>query len=347
MKVESVKAVFPSRELANEEIIGLVEKHSKATFEGDLDAALEQIRFYLAYSGAESRRWLAPGEKPIELLSRAVEQALDEAGCGKDDIDLLVYTGIGRGFIEPGAAYMIARALQMYRVVCFDVLDACMSWSRALEIVHGLFMTRNYKRALVVNAEFNMRAGGHVFPANYALRNIDEIAWQFPSYTLGEAATATVLSADPDRPWEFNFASRTDFADLCTVPLKGYEDYCHPDERIGKNGPNRFTSYGSHLFEMGAPEAIALFKTLKAPIGEVKAIFPHSASKRLWHDMGKTIDVDHLIWFIYPKTGNVVSASVPAAMAETIDQGHVRRGDRVVGWVGSAGMSFCAYSFVY
>ncbi len=347
MKVESVKAVLPSLEISNEEVIGLIEKHSKKTFEGDLDAALEHISFYLAYSGAQSRCWLAPGEKPVELLSEAVEQSLEEAGCSKDEIDLLVYAGIGRGFIEPGAAYLIARALQMHRVICFDVLDACMSWSRALEIIYGLFANRSYKLALVVNAEFNMRPGGHVYPANYALKTIDEIAWQFPSYTLGEAATATVLRADPDRSWEFNFTSRTDYADLCTVPLQGFEGYCQLSERIGKNGPNRFTSYGSHLFELGAPEAISQFRKLQAPVEEMKVIFPHSASKRLWEDMGKSIQVDHLVWFIYPRTGNVVSASVPVAMAETVEQGHLCRGDRVVGWVGSAGMSFCAYSFIY
>jgi acyl-CoA:acyl-CoA alkyltransferase len=42
----------------------------------------------------------------------------------------------------------------------------------------------------------------------------------------------------------------------------------------------------------------------------------------------------------------VVSASVPAGIALAKEGGEVRRGDRLVTWVGSAGMSFSACSFV-
>ena len=50
---------------------------------------------------------------------------------------------------------------------------------------------------------------------------------------------------------------------------------------------------------------------------------------------------------LYPEYGNLVSASIPAGLATAIEGGLVRRGDRLAGWVGSAGMSFCAYDFCY
>jgi hypothetical protein len=50
---------------------------------------------------------------------------------------------------------------------------------------------------------------------------------------------------------------------------------------------------------------------------------------------------------MYPDYGNLVSASVPAGLAVAIADGLVRRGDRLAGGVGSAGMSFAAYTFRY
>jgi 3-oxoacyl-[acyl-carrier-protein] synthase III len=42
----------------------------------------------------------------------------------------------------------------------------------------------------------------------------------------------------------------------------------------------------------------------------------------------------------------VVSASVPAGIALAKEKGEIQRGDRLVTWVGSAGMSFSVCSFL-
>ena len=97
----------------------------------------------------------------------------------------------------------------------------------------------------------------------------------------------------------------------------------------------------------GTPEVINVFKRLAVPKQEVRAIFPHTSSKKAWDMAGRSLGVERLFYHIYPRYGNVVSASVPAGMALAIVEGKIKRGDRIVGWVGSSGMSFAAYSFVY
>jgi 3-oxoacyl-[acyl-carrier-protein] synthase III len=81
------------------------------------------------------------------------------------------------------------------------------------------------------------------------------------------------------------------------------------------------------------------------PHDEIKAIFPHAASKRLWLDMGNEIGVADKIRFIYPCYGNLVSASVPTAIAEAWNEGAIAESDTLVGWVGSAGISFASFAF--
>ncbi|WP_028478668.1 3-oxoacyl-[acyl-carrier-protein] synthase III C-terminal domain-containing protein [Nocardia sp. CNY236] len=347
MRIRSAAATLPSRTVTNTDITDLIAKHSAETFTGDLDDTLRKVEYYLRYSGSDSRQWLDEGERPIELLRSAAGVALTRAELRPRDIDLLIYTGIGRGFIEPGGAYHSAAAIGLENAHCFDILDACMSWTRAVQVTEALFRTGQFSNALIVNAECNLRSGGVVFPHLFRIPQLDALESIFPAYTLGEAASATVLSAEDNEPWEFRFASRPDLAPLCNVTLDGYEGYCDPSDKLAANGVGFFTSYGFEMHEAGTAEAHTVFEQLAVPTDEVAAVFTHASSKRYWQSMADTVGLGKVIHHVYDRTGNIVSASVPTAIASAYEHGALRRGDRAVGWVGSAGMSFGAFSFVF
>jgi 3-oxoacyl-[acyl-carrier-protein] synthase III len=345
VKIDAVRAVFPSTRLGNEDIVELVRQESRSTFTQDLDRALAAILFQLRQSGACERYVSQPDEQPLAMMATAVNEALDEAGCAKEDVDLLIYTSIARGFVEPGGAYLVAQALGMDRVHCFDVLDGCMGWSRAVDLVQSLFRTGRYRRALIVNGEFILRRNGMIYPHNFALTRYEDISWSFPGFTAGEVATATVLSPDPDRPWEFCFSSRTDLADLCTVPTEGYQDYCRASRRIGKNGVGHFTTFGSEIQSLGGKDLVDIFQRL--PGAPVEIVFPHSATKTGWDGFAAACGVGDRLFHIFHRCGNVGSASIPTGLALAVREDRLKRGDRAAAWIASAGMSFAAYSFTY
>ena len=358
MRIEGIAAVFPSRVVSNADILEMIATESKESFRGDLDDSkiIERIRQLLHYSGIRNRRWSEPNETPIQLLARAISQALTEGECDYPDIDLLVYAGVGGGFFEPGNSHMVAHALGMRHAQCFDIRDACNSWSRALQLMYHTFQADpSVSRALVVNAEFNMYPGGPGVPDLFRLQYPEQIDWRFPAYTIGEAATATLLVRDPTREWEFHFTSRTDLADLCVIPEANYNGYCIngldgqrdiSGGKIGRNGPYRFTSFGSELSAHGMSLAIDVFRQLAIDKSAIQKIFPHASSKRDWNNGADILGVKELMFHIYPDYGNVVSASVPAGIALAREKGEIRRGDRLVAWVGSAGMSFSVCSFL-
>ncbi|MEV3871798.1 3-oxoacyl-[acyl-carrier-protein] synthase III C-terminal domain-containing protein [Streptomyces sp. NPDC049906] len=347
MRIAAVSTALPSRRVTNDDVVDLVREHSEPHFEGDLDEALRRVNFWLSYSGSEERRWATEEERPLDLLVRAAERALDDSGLARESIDVVIYTGIGRGFLEPGGAYHAAAALGIKRAQCFDVLDACMSWTRALQIVEGLFASGACRTAMLVNAEFNMRPGGAVYPGVFTLGDIDAITWSFPAYTLGEAASATILTAEGSEPWSFAFSSRPDLAELCNIPMPGYADFSLPSEKVARNGVNRFTSFGFELHEAARVEAMEVLKQLDAPKEEATAVFTHASSKRFWQEMADGAGLGEQIFHVFHHTGNIVSASVPTGIATAVAEGRLNRGDRAIGWVGSAGMSFSAFSFVY
>ncbi|MEU9621310.1 3-oxoacyl-[acyl-carrier-protein] synthase III C-terminal domain-containing protein [Streptomyces sp. NPDC088251] len=346
MKLRSVVTELPSREVTNSDVTRLIHQHSTGHFTGDLDRTVHKIAAFLRYSGSVTRYWLDTGERPIDLLRTAANSALAKAGITAGGIDVLIYTGVSRGFLEPAGAYHSAAAIGLDNAQCFDILDACMSWTRAVQLADALFRTGEYRTAMVVNAEFNLRPGGPVYPRAFQLESVEDLQSTLPAFTLGEAATATVLTAEDAEPWRFRFVSRPDLAPLCNVTLEGYEGYCDPSDKIAHNGVGTFTSFGFDMHAAGKPEADKVFEQLDPPIDEVAALFTHASSKREWQAGADRLGLGAVIHHIYDRMGNVVSASVPAAIDSAIEAGRLRPGQRAVGWVGSAGMSFGAFTFV-
>lgn len=345
MKIASISAALPSRLVSNDEVLDLIRLYSHEQFDGDLEAALRQIGFFLSYTGSDTRRWRALNEQPIDLVTSAIRSACEKAGLLLKEVDLLIYTGIGRGFAEPGQAYHIADALGI-SPQCFDLIDACMSWTRALQISQHMIGDKQFCNICIVNAEFNLGHGGAVFPGVFQLASSEMIAWSFPAYTLGEAATATIVTADNEH-WPFVFVSRPDLAELCNVPTHGYTGYAKTSEKIGKNGEGQFTSFGFELHAKGNPEILECYNRLQLGPHDIDIAFTHASSKREWQGLADSLGIGEKVFHIFQDTGNLVSASIPAAISAALDSGALNRGDRALIWAGSAGMSFAASHFTY
>ncbi|REG50531.1 3-oxoacyl-[acyl-carrier-protein] synthase III [Paraburkholderia sp. BL6669N2] len=345
MLIKDVAVSLPSRIVTNEEVIDMIRFHSR-DYEGDIDRGMRTIKTLLDRSGLVNRRWCESHESPIDHVAMATRKALSETYLKPEHIELFIYVGIGRGFLEPGNSHMMASTLGFVNAECFDVVDACMSWTRAMAIIDSLFKSGQYRSAMIVNAEFNMLAGGPLYPGNFALKSQAQIEYTLPSFTIGEAATATLLVAKEPDNFTFAFRAKPAVSDLCTIPIPGYEGYCHPTERIGKNGDMRFTSFG-HELHKNSDELSAVLTKLPVPKKDIDIVFTHASSKAAWQGYGAKVGIDDKMYHIYPETGNLVSASIPAAISLAKDGGRLKRGDRVLCWVGSAGMSFNVSSFKF
>jgi 3-oxoacyl-[acyl-carrier-protein] synthase III len=235
----------------------------------------------------------------------------------------------------------------MDNVECFDVLDACNGWLRSIQIVQNAFLAGVNKKALIINSEFPMLHGGAVFPQTFELHSEAELAWTFASYTLGEGVSATLVSASTSDRWTFQFTSQASSADLCTIPMYGFERYSEPSERLARQSPWRFSAHWSEMFAEASAQLSALVSRLEHPLDTIRLIVPHAATQRTWDVGARALGVGHLLHHVYPEYGNLASASIPAGLANAIAVGRVRRGDRIVTCSASAGMSFGVASFVY
>lgn len=347
MRIESVKLEVPSTAVTNADVIAAIREHSRSVFEGDLERTLEIVAHALDATGIRRRFWMRR-DSPLELACRAARRAMEEAGVAPRDVDLLIYCGIGRGFLEPSEASFVADALEMDDVPCFDVVDACMAWTRACEIAESYFESGRARRALLVNAESAYVDGGMAYPSNFTLRSVKQVEHCFAAFCGGDAAAATLLSAG-GAPWERHWAStKRGVTDLCTIPLPGWERRTSPSRLVGLNGLGVYTAFASKIVTASHRHMVEILRRLGPRLGEVSMIMIHTGGEpSICARMAEECGVAAKVRTLFPEYGNIASASIPASVAVHAARGELRRGDTVAAWIASSGLSFSSYAFTY
>ncbi|MCG3471272.1 ketoacyl-ACP synthase III [Xenorhabdus bovienii] len=346
MKIIGISGLLPSRCVTNSDVLDLIEQNSKETFQGDLPKTLRTIQRLLDKTGLESRYWLGEGEKPMRLMKEAFEQALKQANIRKSEIDLLIYPNVTRGFTEPANSTFIAKALGL-NCRNYDVLDACNGWVTAMGIINSKMKAGEIRYAAIINMEFGMSEGGP-FRKNFSLNSASELAYKYPSFTIGEAASVTILSNEDTDNFKFDYISRPDLSDICNISLPNWELFCNDSdvELISPlGGKYQFNSYAAALHEYAGEEVPKVFKQHNIASSDIHKIFIHTGAPNMWDGFGKAVDAADKMHNIGQKTGNIITASIPFGIADALEKDRVERDKLCMGWAGSGGMVFSAMSF--
>jgi 3-oxoacyl-[acyl-carrier-protein] synthase III len=341
MKIKSIGYALPSKKVTNEDILRDVElKSSKHMSQGDLKKLKFKIEDLFKKAGTDVRYQRAEGETSLQFGIKAGKEALEKANMSPKDIDLLLYVGVGRGWIEPATCNVFLDTLKLKNATGYDILDACASWMRALQVAYLYTKSGMYKNVMVMNCEFNTYEY-----TTTEFKSYKEIDYLFPGITIGEAATATIFTQCPDNDFYFTFKTWGEKHNLCKIPLPNVNQYTTGE--LTKLEPLRFYSHGEKLFKIALPKICRHFlgdEYLKKCKYDI--IFSHAASDPMTEKVIRLSKLDiKKAYNIHAKCGNTVSASVPLAMGLAIDDGTFKKGHDVLIGFGSAGFTsaWCAF----
>ncbi|HKS46935.1 MAG TPA: 3-oxoacyl-[acyl-carrier-protein] synthase III C-terminal domain-containing protein [Amycolatopsis sp.] len=347
MRFLAIEHELPSNQVTNDEVVANVRQASARNLSArELDVVEEMMWELFKSTGTRVRYHRSDAEHAVDLAVRAGRRALDSAGLDPLDIDLLIYVGIGRGIVEPASANIYQDLLGLRDATAFDVLDACASWVRALELAHLFLANGRYRNVMIMNAEF---AGREVH--RYELGSVEEFAHWHPSVTIGEAATATIVTGSgPDHQFATDFRTWGEKRDLCFVPLPNFDGYFgKPVNLAGEVVPLQFVSFGLRLMEFGTRKLVEHYRT-RPQFKEFgpDIVFGHAASDGMSEYVTKACGIDRTKFqFGHARHANTVSASVPLAMSEALKAGMLKDGDRVLVLVASAGVTTALTKFVF
>ena len=346
MRIAGIRHAVPTRRITNEWIIQTIRRSNQGRLTADQLAVLDQrLRAYLAAAGTKVRYYLNEGEKAIDFVRQAGHDALQEADVSPTSVDFLIYTGVGRGWVEPAMASVVQAELRLGNATCFDISDACAGWMRALQVAHSLIHANTYRCGMIVNCE----CGLYDSYGDWELDDVRELEYRFAGLTIGEAATATIVSDEnPNDDFYFNFKTYGEHLALCMIPLPGVEkflsgtidEYCVPGKFFTRSRALVGTTVGKIVESFTSDQRLGGQK--------YDIIFGHEASEKASEEVGRRLDLPYDRYFsTHRYYGNTVSASIPLGMSLALKENRLKRGDKVLTIVGSAGITvgFATFTF--
>ncbi len=251
------------------------------------------------------------------LATEAAAIAMERAGVGPGDIDLVILATTSPDYICPGTAPAVARDLGL-DCGAFDVSAACSGWVYGLTVARG-YLLQGMERILVIGSE--------------TLDRITDYTDRGTGILFGNGAGAAVVQADPG----------------ATADIVGWD--------TGADGNYVHILYSEHdgVLQMDGKEVFrqavkAIVRTTERTlamagmtIDDVDLVIPHQANVRIleaaWKKIGFSMD-DTIQ--ILERTGNTSGATIPMCLDQALDDDRIAVGDHVLFLGFGAGMTWAS-----
>lgn len=268
-------------------------------------------------TGIKKRHIAVDGQTTCDLAEQAARNAMDAAGIGKDDIDLIVVATTTPDRIFPSTACLLQQRLDIHGCAAFDVQAVCTGFVYALGVADKFIKTGSAKNALVIGAETMSRTVDWTDRGTCVL--------------FGDGAGAVVLSAS-DEPGVMSTHLHADgkYEALLTVPAGVSEN----PEKF-KSGEAFMQMKGNEVFKMAVNTLGRIVdETLEAnnlQKSDIDWLVPHQANIRIINATAKklSMSMDNVVVTVH-EHGNTSAASVPLALDIAVRDGRIQHGQTVL-----------------
>ncbi|HVE84100.1 MAG TPA: ketoacyl-ACP synthase III [Myxococcales bacterium] len=273
-------------------------------------------------TGVLERRVSDQGLDILDMALEASRKALAQAeahGISVADLDLLIYCGVCRQYLEPATATVLHGMLGLQRATAFDISDACLGFIDGWMVADAMIATGRARRALVVSAE----AGTHYGRLSMeAMLQGGDPRVHFASLTLGDGAAAAVIASRDGRPDGFLRGLRETHGEhhgLCIIPRAGEPMTSHA---------SRLLSVGLRHFEENAR---AVIQASGWTVDDVDLVVPHQASSTVIERGREALGISpDKVAVTLDRFGNMASVAVPFTLAQAVEEERVGKGSRVL-----------------
>jgi 3-oxoacyl-[acyl-carrier-protein] synthase-3 len=323
-----------------------------------MDTSDEWIR---ERSGVETRYYVDPGTATSDLGVSAARAALELAGVGKDEVDMVVFATMTPDYYFPGSGGLLQAKLGMKPVPCFDIRQQCVGFLYGLQLVDAQIRAGMARTVLLVGAEihtgfmpWSAPSWEYMYGRAETPPTPEEYAWntRFRHLTVlfGDAGAAVVLrAADDDGRGVIDSILRTDGADFdkLYVPGTGFKHRPYTDPEQFGRGDHIPVMDGRYVFKMATTRMIEVAQELLAkngvPIDRVSLVLMHQANKRINEYVQKALGIpDEKVIHNIHKYGNTTAGTIPLLWDEAWRAGRIHPGDLVLMVAFGAGMNWGA-----
>jgi len=272
-------------------------------------------------TGIKQRRKAAPGEYTSLFAVRAARQAIERARLDPTDIDLLLCATVTPDQILPSTGCIVQAELGANNAAAMDIVAACSGFLYGVSLADSMIKTGQVRNAVVVGAE---------------------ILTQYVDYTdrqtcvlFGDGAGAAVLGPVEGHRGILASRIRSDgrFEEQLYSPGGGTRR--KPTAETLSAGDHFFKMKGNELFKVAVRSMAEISREVLESAGvksdEINLFIPHQANQRITEAVADRLNVDmSKVYSNIAVHGNTSSASIPIALDECVEAGHVKEGDLVL-----------------
>lgn len=283
-------------------------------------------------TGIKERRIAGEGVAAAFMGAEAAKEALQNADIDANDIDLIITATITPDMQFPSTACLIQSRLGANRATCFDISAACTGFIFGIAIAEQFIKTGLYKNALIIGTE--------------KMSSVTDWKDRNTCVLFGDGAGACVIrKVEKGGILSVYLGSDGRNAPLLEVPGGGsLRPATHEtiDERLHycKMSGSELFKEAVRLMAEAGNKALAM-SGLKC--GDINLVIPHQANIRILWAVAKKMNLPkEKIYLNIDRYGNMSAASTAVALAEALQEGRIKKGDKVVLDAFGAGLTWGA-----
>ena len=296
-RIAGTGSYLPERVVTNQEL------------EATVDTTDEWIR---TRTGIEQRHIAADDETTSDLAYHASLAAMDAAGVGPHEIDMIVVGTCTPDLVFPNVACLLQERLGIGGGPAFSVEAACSGFMYAFSVADQFIRTGTIQRALVVGAE--------------TMSRIVDWTDRETCVLFGDGAGAVVIEVSEE--------PGTIYSNLGADGK--YKNMLYAEMGIS----NKSTVPGASFIRMNGNDVFKMaVRTLERMVdqvieendikqGDIDWFVPHQANLRIINATAKRLKIPmERVVLTVAQHGNTSAASVPMALDTAVQDGRIKRGD--------------------
>ncbi len=291
---------------------------TNADLERIVDTSDEWIR---TRTGIRQRHIAPAGTPTSDLAARAARMALEKRGLDAGELDLIIVGTVTPDMLFPATACIVQDKLQAKKAWAFDISAACSGFVYALTMGAQFVRSGAHKKVLVIGAD--------------VMSAIIDYKDRTTCVLFGDGAGAVLLEPATDDTGILDFYNEVDGSGGCylNMPAGGSArpaSHETVDQRlhfVRQDGPHVF-KYAVRKF---AEASQVLLQRNGMTAADLDLYVAHQANLRIIEASRERLGLPEAkVVKNIERYGNTTAATIPLALGTALDEGRLRKGDRVL-----------------
>ncbi len=315
-QIKGMGHALPERILNNKELEQMVDTSEK---------------WIIERTGIRERRIVDESETTSDLAYRAALMAMENAGIGVEQLDLIIVASISPDMIFPATACVVQDKLGAWNASAFDISAGCTGFVYGITVAEKFLLSPEYNYVLVIGAEALSRLIDYTDPTTCVL--------------FGDGAGAAVLSRGDSEAGIIASYLGADGRGVqhLYVPAGGAALPASPETL--ENHQHFLKMNGNEIFRFATKITVEVSEKIFAMAGvkaeDIDLFIPHQSNMRIIRTAMKRMEIPAEKTLVtVDQYGNMSAACLPVGLSLAVQEGQLKAGDLVLMVSFGAGLTY-------